>query len=260
MPKPAVRKRERTFPAITNLQPSNFSFGDLRLHIEYRRPSELKPPRRALRVHEKPNITAIEASINEHGFLVPILVDAGGRIVVGQGRWLAATNLAIASVPVICVSHLTEEQIRIFTIADNKLAEKSKWDVDELRLELAELSDLSGFHKERDADLAAHATVKPWSMVADAIRDCSKRAGIILDPFGGSGTTLIAAERTGRNSPMRWVPSVIPSPTIIRRKRPALRLRETRSTNRASSSSLPPLETSSNSALPLRPLAAETSR
>jgi DNA modification methylase len=48
------------------------------------------------------------------------------------------------------------------------------------------------------ADLALHPTVKPVAMVADAIRDCSHRSGIVLDAFIGSGTTLIAAERTGR--------------------------------------------------------------
>lgn len=46
--------------------------------------------------------------------------------------------------------------------------------------------------------LALHPTVKPVSLIADAIRDCSHRGGIILDPFAGSGTILIAAERTGR--------------------------------------------------------------
>lgn len=46
--------------------------------------------------------------------------------------------------------------------------------------------------------LAIHPTVKPVSLVADAIRDCSHRKGIVLDPFCGSGTILIAAERTGR--------------------------------------------------------------
>jgi DNA modification methylase len=48
--------------------------------------------------------------------------------------------------------------------------------------------------------LAMHPTVKPTAMVADAILDCSNRGDIILDPFGGSGTTLIAAERTGRSA------------------------------------------------------------
>jgi DNA modification methylase len=45
-----------------------------------------------------------------------------------------------------------------------------------------------------------HPTPKPVGLVADAIRDCSHRNGIILDPFGGAGSTLIAAERTGRKA------------------------------------------------------------
>ena len=43
-----------------------------------------------------------------------------------------------------------------------------------------------------------HPTVKPVALVADAILDCSRRKGIVLDAFAGSGTTLVAAERTGR--------------------------------------------------------------
>ena len=49
-------------------------------------------------------------------------------------------------------------------------------------------------------ELAMHPTVKPVALIADAIRDCSKRGGLVLDPFCGSGTTLIAAERTGRKA------------------------------------------------------------
>ena len=56
---------------------------------------------------------------------------------------------------------------------------------------------VSGFSLGREEALAAHPTVKPVAMVADAIKDCSHRNDIILDPFGGSGTTLIAAETTG---------------------------------------------------------------
>jgi len=47
-------------------------------------------------------------------------------------------------------------------------------------------------------ELAMHPTVKPVALVADAIMDCSRRGDIVLDCFGGSGTTLIAAEQTGR--------------------------------------------------------------
>ncbi len=49
-------------------------------------------------------------------------------------------------------------------------------------------------------DLRMHPTVKPFALVADAIRDCSTRGGIVLDSFVGSGTTLIAAEKTGRRA------------------------------------------------------------
>ena len=56
----------------------------------------------------------------------------------------------------------------------------------------------NAFSATRDDDLAMHPTVKPVALVADAILDCSKRKGLVLDAFGGSGTTLIAAERTGR--------------------------------------------------------------
>lgn len=54
------------------------------------------------------------------------------------------------------------------------------------------------FSRSREDDLAMHPTVKPVALVADAILDCSKRNGIVLDAFGGSGTTLVAAARTGR--------------------------------------------------------------
>ena len=48
--------------------------------------------------------------------------------------------------------------------------------------------------------LSVHPTAKPVPLVADALRDCSNRGGLILDPFGGAGTTLIAAEKTGRRA------------------------------------------------------------
>lgn len=54
------------------------------------------------------------------------------------------------------------------------------------------------FRKGRMEDLAAHPTVKPIQMVADAIMDCSKRGGLVVDGFAGSGTTLLAAHRSGR--------------------------------------------------------------
>lgn len=59
---------------------------------------------------------------------------------------------------------------------------------------------VNSFGADRLDELAMHPTVKPVALVADAIRDCSKRDGIVLDPFVGSGTTIIAAEKTGRRA------------------------------------------------------------
>jgi DNA modification methylase len=58
----------------------------------------------------------------------------------------------------------------------------------------------NSFRRGRDAELDAHPTPKPVALVADAIRDVSHRSDIVLDCFGGSGATLIAAERTGRRA------------------------------------------------------------
>jgi DNA modification methylase len=59
---------------------------------------------------------------------------------------------------------------------------------------------ISTMRAGRLEELAMHPTVKPVALVADAIKDCSRRGGLVLDPFGGSGTILIAAERTGRKA------------------------------------------------------------
>jgi DNA modification methylase len=56
------------------------------------------------------------------------------------------------------------------------------------------------FKAERMEELSSHPTVKPVALVADAVKDVTRRGEIILDLFGGSGTTLIAAERTGRQA------------------------------------------------------------
>ncbi len=56
------------------------------------------------------------------------------------------------------------------------------------------------FRAGRMDDLAVHPTVKPVAMIADAMRDCSRRGDIVLDPFMGSGTTILAAERVGRRA------------------------------------------------------------
>lgn len=63
-----------------------------------------------------------------------------------------------------------------------------------------EYAGVNTWRKGRDKDLSDHPTVKPMLLVADAIQDASHRGDIVLDGFGGSGTTLLAAERIGRRA------------------------------------------------------------
>jgi DNA modification methylase len=66
------------------------------------------------------------------------------------------------------------------------------------RTNVLDYPSVNSLHPARQGDLDLHPTVKPNALVADLMRDCSRRNGIILDPFGGSGTTILAAERSGR--------------------------------------------------------------
>lgn len=75
------------------------------------------------------------------------------------------------------------------------LGEKGRY-----RTNVWEYSGINTFRADRDDELAMHPTVKPVAMVCDAIKDVSRRGDIVLDAFGGSGTTLIAAQKTGRRA------------------------------------------------------------
>lgn len=73
-------------------------------------------------------------------------------------------------------------------------------DTGRYRTNVWDYAGVNTFRSGRDEDLALHPTVKPVALVGDAIRDCSKRGDVILDMFGGSGSTLIAADQAGRRA------------------------------------------------------------
>ncbi len=66
------------------------------------------------------------------------------------------------------------------------------------RTNVLDYPSVNSLHPARKGEIQLHPTVKPVALIADLIRDCSHRNDIVLDPFGGSGTTLLATERTGR--------------------------------------------------------------
>ena len=82
----------------------------------------------------------------------------------------------------------TVEHTNSFGLGDTGRYRTNVWDY----------AGISSISASRGEELTMHPTVKPVALIADAIRDCSRRGEIVLDGFGGSGSTLIAAEKTGR--------------------------------------------------------------
>lgn len=96
----------------------------------------------------------VAESIKQFGFKIPMVIDRNNVIVCGHTRYKAAKSLGIAEVPCIIADDLTEEQIKAFRLADNKVSEYSKWDLELLDSELEELDfDMSGFGFMELADL-----------------------------------------------------------------------------------------------------------
>jgi len=99
-------------------------------------------------------VDAVAASIKDFGFKVPIVIDRNGVIIAGHTRLKAARKLGLDKVPAIMADDLTDEQVRAFRLADNKVGELSGWKFDKLEKELAEITvDMRrfGFEDEEEA-------------------------------------------------------------------------------------------------------------
>ena len=112
------------------------------LAVTYRPVDTLRPDPRNARTHPKSQVDQIVASIRQFGFANPILADPDGRIIAGHGRLMAAKAMGLAEVPTIHINGLSESQRRALRIADNKIALGASWDIDVLKLELAELGSM----------------------------------------------------------------------------------------------------------------------
>ena len=111
----------------------------------------LKPYERNARTHSLEQIQKIAESINEFGFVNPVLIDEKYTIIAGHGRVLAAEKLGVLEVPCVFVEDLTDVQKSAYIIADNRLAEDAGWDFKILSQELESLKnfdfniELTGF-------------------------------------------------------------------------------------------------------------------
>lgn len=94
------------------------------------------------RTHSDTQIAQIASSIQEFGFLNPVIVSGDNTILCGHGRFYAAQKLGLEKIPCIKEEHLTEAQKKAYIIADNKLALNAGWDNELLSIELSELQGL----------------------------------------------------------------------------------------------------------------------
>lgn len=96
-------------------------------NIVYKPIKELKPYKKNAKKHPKEQVERIANSIKEFGFTQPVLIDKHNNVVAGHGRVLGAKKAGLTEVPTLCLDDLTEEQIKAYRLADNKLNE-SDWD------------------------------------------------------------------------------------------------------------------------------------
>lgn len=127
------------------------------MQIVNKKIGDLKPYERNPRNNEAA-VPYVVKSIEQFGFKVPMVIDSNGVIVAGHTRFLAAKELGMTEVPCIVADDLTEEQIKAFRLADNKVAEKASWDFELLESELAELPEFEmadfGFLEAPEIDWA----------------------------------------------------------------------------------------------------------
>lgn len=166
----------------------------MELKIEYVPVESLKPYEKNARSHGKEDLKAIIASIQDFGFNDPI--GAWNNIIVeGHGRWLAAKELGMETVPVIRLDELTDEQRKAYALAHNKTAELSNWDFDVLAAELKDISefDMSQFGFDMAAVGEEETEVQDDNFVEELPKSATTRLG---DIFKLGGHYLICGDST----------------------------------------------------------------
>lgn len=181
----------------------------MQLEIEYVDIDSINPYQNNARQHGSDDVKAIVDSIKEFGFNDPIGIWKN-TIVEGHGRFLAAKEIGMKTVPVIRLDDLSDEQRRAYALAHNKTAELSSWDFNLVDLELSNISEIDmslfGFDKaaagpdpevedEEDLfedieNLEQHYGV-PYqgnkSRIADRIIHLLPEGDRLVDLFGGGG-------------------------------------------------------------------------
>lgn len=153
-------------------------------------------------------VAYVAESIKQFGFKVPIIIDKNNVIVAGHTRYKAAKKLGINTVPVIIADDLTDEQIKAFRLADNKVAEQAEWDIDLLNEELEEIFDIDmtdfGFEvleEEKEVEEDGYEPVKPKEPVTQK-GDIWKMGGHVLLCGDSTCTTDVEKLMQGEKADM----------------------------------------------------------
>ena len=112
------------------------------MEIIYKKTSELVPYENNPRNNDDA-VEYVAKSIKEFGFKVPIVIDKDNVIIAGHTRLKASEQLGIKEVPCIVADDLSDEQIKAFRLADNKVSEQASWDFDLLTKELDEIMNIN---------------------------------------------------------------------------------------------------------------------
>src|ERR1700733_5891058 len=124
----AYQAREEAKAASKPRHNAATNAGLIDIQIEYRAVGDLALDPRNPRQHSQRQINQIADSIREFGFVVPVVIDDTGQVVIGHGRVLAAKKLAMPHIPAVEIRHLSKAQMKALRIADNRLAQHAHWD------------------------------------------------------------------------------------------------------------------------------------
>jgi DNA modification methylase len=158
-PRPIESAYDSTAPELRDLQVAERAIASLTLR------------RNNPRTHSAKQIRQIANSIETFGFTNPVLIDASDTVIAGHGRVSAAKELGLRSVPTIRLEHLSDEQVRAYVIADNKLAECAGWDRDLLAIELQGLAEID---LDFDLEVTGLETAEIDLLIGDAASEADE--------------------------------------------------------------------------------------
>jgi ParB-like chromosome segregation protein Spo0J len=110
--------------------------------VEFLATNSLIPDAANPRKHSRAQIRDIAKSVKAFGFANPVLIDRDRKILAGHGRLEAAKLLGLTEIPVIFLDHLTEAQAKAFSLAENRLHDRSTFDDFKVAIQLKDLSAL----------------------------------------------------------------------------------------------------------------------